>query len=139
MPHFLKKCTATRRGKGLYYFMQGYELPKIVYRVYSFLQPVRCLFNYHDLWGKYGVTSCQSCHRKYYHSTDIILKYRWRPWMRKLATEYENYANYSIEVFDCFYSSVKECFTEDAEFPKWQEDMYSSLITEMLKMYRKEQ
>lgn len=65
----------------------AHPIPAWLWRAYWFFQPLRCRLNYHDWYGTAaGNCSACTCGASSWHSNRVMHVYRWRPWMRDLAS-----------------------------------------------------
>lgn len=86
----------------------GREIPRWAWRFYWWLQPLRCLLNYHDWYDTAaGLCSACRCGASSVHSNRVMCVYRWRPWMRDLASALED-AEYRADVWQgSFLDSIR--------------------------------
>jgi hypothetical protein len=84
-------------------------VPDPVWRVYWALQPVRCLFGWHD-WYSTAAGECSAClcGASGAWPTWIAHEYRWTPWLRKWVVRVEEAENAARVWQDAYLEPFRE-------------------------------
>jgi len=112
---FLRELSKKNPDKLGYYGVQKYFMihgaPDIIWRAYWWLQPIRCIFGFHNWYDVLAgeAVSCNNCKRGFrgYHK-HLVQKYRFKPWLIKYIAQIED-ANYRAEFWqERYFDTLKE-------------------------------
>ena len=114
---YLRAIAPERRGyDGLFLHLLYWDheharkIPPLLWRLYWGLQPLRCLLNFHKWYDTAAglCSGCACCGVSTGHSNSVMRKYRWRPWMRELASLLEEAENARDVFFESWQDGARD-------------------------------